>query len=514
VSRSPSVASGPLGLGDPAAIAELGAALSAAGFSGEGVRAALGSEGVGDTWPKKDAHTDARLLARSVDIPLYERRLAGVEPLGTIVKLLVLEVPVSVEEARRAFAPLPLERVEALGVVETGGGEARARVRVVPHDELLIASDRRVQGEGDSRPDHVAGVHGPSLTLSHLTVRRPVETALDVGTGGGIQAILAARHSGRVVATDVNARALNFTAFNTRLNGVDNVELRLGSFFAPVEGDRFGLVTCNPPYVISPESEFLFRDSGLAGDTVSRDVVRRAPAFLEEGGFAQMLVSWVDEPGGDWSARLRSWVEGSGCDAWLLHHGTDDPLTHAGKWLRHELGSDSRAYAAALGRWLEYFRRLGIEGIASGAVILRRRSGANWVRADELHGDRLRPAGEQILRVFAAGDFLSAMTEERELLRERLVLAPDALLEQQVVFRDREWTVEEIELTLREGLRFRAGLDQPTAALLAALDGKRTLGEIADELARLQGASRESLERAVLPVAAQMLAAGFLERFV
>jgi hypothetical protein len=33
-------------------------------------------------------------------------------------------------------------------------------------------------------------VHGPSLTLSHLTVRRPVETALDVGTGNGIQAIL------------------------------------------------------------------------------------------------------------------------------------------------------------------------------------------------------------------------------------------------------------------------------------------------------------------------------------
>jgi hypothetical protein len=514
VSRSQSVASGPLELSDPAAIAELGATLSAAGFSGEGVRAALGSEGI-DTWPKKDAHTGAAtLLARSVDIPLYERRLAGIEPLGTIVKLLVLDAPVPVDEARRAFAPLPLERVEALGVVEIGGGEARARVRVVPHDELLIASDRRTQGEGDSRPDHVAGVHGPSLTLSHLTVRRPVESALDVGTGGGIQAILASRHSGRVVATDVNARALNFAAFNTRLNGVDNVELRLGSFFEPVEGDRFGLVTCNPPYVISPESEFLFRDSGLTGDTVSRDVVRRAPGFLEEGAFAQMLVSWVDEPGGDWSGRLRSWVEGCGCDAWLLHYGTDDPLTHAGKWLRHELGPDSRAYAAALDRWLEYFRRLGIEGIASGAVILRRRSGANWVRADELHGDRLRPAGEQILRVFAAGDFVSAMTEERELLRERLVLAPDALLEQQVVFRDREWTVEEIELTLQEGLCFRAGLDQPTAALLTALDGTRTLGEIAGELARLQGASRESLEQGVVPVAAQMLAAGFLERLV
>lgn len=71
------------------------------------MRAALGSGG--------------ELLARSVDIPLYVRRLAGVEPLGTIVKLLVLDATVPVDDARRAFAPLPLERVEALGVVETGG---------------------------------------------------------------------------------------------------------------------------------------------------------------------------------------------------------------------------------------------------------------------------------------------------------------------------------------------------------------------------------------------------------
>ena len=154
----------------------------------------------------------------------------------------------------------------------------RALVRVVPHDELLIASDRQLEPGADARPDHVAGVHRPSLTLSHLTVRRPVETALDVGTGNGIQAILAARHSGRVVATDVNARALEFAAFNAQLNGVENVELREGSFFEPVEGERFGLVTCNPPYVISPESAFLFRDSGLEGDAVSRHVVERAPA--------------------------------------------------------------------------------------------------------------------------------------------------------------------------------------------------------------------------------------------
>ncbi len=388
----------------------------------------------------------------------------------------------------------------------------QALVRIVPHDELLIASDRHAPAGGSARSDHVAGVHHPSLTLSRLTVRRQVQATLDVATGCGIQAVLAARHSERVVATDVNARALEFATFNARLNGIENVEFREGSFFEPVRGSRFGLVVCNPPYMISPESEFLFRDSGLSGDTVSRQVVREAPAALEEGAFAQLLVSWIVEPGDHWSSPLRAWIEGSGCDAWLLHHGTDDPIAHTGRWLRHEAETDLEAYAAAAERWLAYFERLGIEQIAVGAVVLRRRSGTNWVRADELPGERLRPASDHILRVFATNDFLAGAPDERALLDERPALAKPARLEQHAVFHEREWRTGEISLSLEDGLGFRASLDPTVAAMLTELDGKRTLGEIAAELARIEGVGRAALEQALRPVAREMLAAGFLVR--
>ncbi len=485
-----------LALDDRATTGELGDVLRAAGFTGEGVRGAL--------------RTGRDLLARAVDVPLHERRLEGVEPLGTLIRLLVLDTAVSADAAEHAFAPLSLERVERLGVVERGAEEVRALVRVVPHDDLLIASDQRVD-EGDAPPDHVAGVHGPSLMLSHLTVRRPVDTGLDVGTGCGIQAILAARHSGHVVATDVNARALGFAEFNALLNGVENVETREGSFFEPADGSRFGLVTCNPPYVISPESAFLYRDSGMVGDAVSRHVVERAPAALEEGAFAQMLVSWVVAPGEDWSATPRSWVEGSGCDAWLLHSDTVDPLTHAGAWLRHEI-RDPDVYSASLDRWLAYFERLGIEGIAVGAVILRRRDGANWVLADELPSERRGAARDHILRVFAAQDFLSGLGDQRGLLAERLTLDEHARLEQRVVYRDGGWNVAEIGVALQDGLGFNATLDGATGGMLAALDGRRTLGDVAGDLARLEGASRDEVEGALLPVASRMLSAGFLVR--
>ncbi len=92
------------------------------------------------------------------------------------------------------------------------------------------------------------------------------------------------------------------------------------------------------------------------------------------------------------------------------------------------------------------------------------------------------------------------------------MLVEHARLEQRAVYRDREWSVAEIALSLEEGLGFRGSLDPTVAALLAALDGQRTLGEIAADLARIEGASSATVEQALLPAAREMLAAGFLER--
>jgi hypothetical protein len=162
-------------------------------------------------------------------------------------------------------------------------------------------------------------------------------------------------------------------------------------------------------------------------------------------------------------------------------------------------------------RWLAYFDGLGIEGIATGGVVLRRRAGENWMRADRIPADRLRPAGDQIERVFAAGDLLTAMRDERELLGVRVALTPRAVLEQSSVLDHGEWRNAGAVLRLEEGLGFEAALDGGTAGLVAAFDGTRTVREVAAELARLEGASREAIEQAALPIVAELLAAGFLE---
>ena len=123
------------------------------------------------------------------------------------------------------------------------------------------------------------GIQSPSVTLAKLAVRRRVQKALDLGTGCGIQALLAAKHAERVVATDVNPRALAFARFNARLNGIDNIEFRLGNVFEPVEGERFGLLVANPPYVISPDASYAYRDSDEPADELCRRIVADAPAY-------------------------------------------------------------------------------------------------------------------------------------------------------------------------------------------------------------------------------------------
>jgi len=191
------------------------------------------------------------------------------------------------------------------------------------------------------------------------------------------------------------------------LNGATNIDFRAGSFFEPVDGERFDLVVSNPPYVISPETALIFRDSGKPGDTVSADLVAELPRHLTEDGFGTVMVSWI--AGDDTAERPRSWLEGSGCDAWVIHTGSDDALASAAAWNR-AAGTETEGYAERIDAWLEYYERLGIEKIAYGTIVARRRSGgANWVRSVELPADRLHDASDHLQRMFAAHDVLDAV---------------------------------------------------------------------------------------------------------
>jgi SAM-dependent methyltransferase len=335
--------------------------------------------------------TGDQLLARSPELPSYLRRLGDADELAVLVRLFLLGVPVTRARLDELVDTHLRACLAGAGLLLEDGDVVHGAARLVPHDELLIASDHA--GAAEAHADHVPGVHRPSVALAHLTVRGEGERALDVGTGNGIQAILLAAHAGHVVATDVNARALAYAEFNAALNGVGNVETRHGSFFEPVEGEQFDVVVVNPPYVVSPESAYLFRDGGMRGDAVSEHVVRAAPSVLAPGAFASVLIAWALDPD-DPAARPRSWLEESGCDALLLHTSTDDPIETATAWNR-DLLDRPEAYAEALDRWLAYYRELGIEQLGYACLVLRKRTDGRGGRlvAQQLPRAALRRAG-------------------------------------------------------------------------------------------------------------------------
>jgi methylase of polypeptide subunit release factors len=405
---------------DLEAAAALGDILRAAGYTEDAIIARLGADG-----PATDAE----------DVAVYARRL-GDGKLEDVLRLLLLQLPVP-----RARIP-GAEQLVALGLAVDDEATLVPRGRIIPTEGLYLAFDVFSRGLADP-PGWVASFTPTAYWLASLTPRPRVRRALDVGTGNGAHALFAARHAEHVVATDVNPRALAFTQIGAALNGLENVETRLGSFFEPVEGERFGLITCNAPYVISPERRWQYRDAGGQGDQVSELVVRESAAHLEDGGYATVSLSWLAESRKDPDRNVEGWLADSGCDAWLLGVHGSDVLDHAAAWTDHL--DEPGAQEEALNLWTSYLEQFGASWVTEGIAVLHKRAGArHGLRADPVEEDDLEYAGEQAERVLAA----IALLAEGSVKGKRFRLVDDAYFRQEL---DNEWDVTEITLVLDEG---------------------------------------------------------------
>jgi methylase of polypeptide subunit release factors len=424
----------------------LGAALRGLGYEGDAI-----SDLVGDEVEERE------------EVVVAERRLSE-SSLETAIRLLYLELAVPEGKAVAAFGSGGVDALLATKLVSRRGDELVPHARVLPVDDTLLASDGFTR-DADDPPDYVATYTPTARTCDLLTPRPRVRRALDVGTGSGIHALLAARHAKHVVAIDVNDRALAYTELNAALNGLDNVECRNGSFFAPVEGETFGLVVCNAPFVVSPEQRWAYRDSGFRGDDVTAHVVREAASHLSPGGYATLLGSWliVDEDRPE--QRPSSWVKGTGCDAWILTSIESDPLEHAASW-NGSFFADASTYAEALERWTSYISELGARGVGEGAILLHREKGRTSVRIDEIDEDSLEEADKQIRRAFA-----NRRQSSDGLLDMRLARAMPLRLE-------RELGRKSAEIVLADGTCSILPATPAAAEIVEQLDGKKTLRKL------------------------------------
>jgi len=480
--------------------------------------------------------------------------LAVPEANVVLAQLFVLGLPVDRAELAAALPSLGVDGAERLGLVtahHTHAGTAEnptvdaGPAQVAPVVDLRPYSFVDAHGAGSwwitsdlgelalGHPlgeGHVLGVGGASLTLSALMIPTPVDSALDLGTGCGIQALHASRHAARVVATDISERALELAALNARLNGVENIEFRLGSLFDPVAGERFDHIISNPPFVITPRVEgvpnYEYRDGGLVGDALVEAVVRGAAEHLTAGGVAQLLGNWEyhDDDAFD---RLTEWLEQPAgeqtpLDAWIIEREVQAPTGYAETWIRDGgTRPDTPDFDRLYGAWLDDFEARGVRQVGFGYMLLRRatdgrRRAAAPARPRLLRLERLPEAlghnaagiGNHLAECLAAHDWQAGLDDDA-LARSTLTVASDVTEERHF------WPGQEDPtlLTLHQGGGFgrSVALDTAQAALIGACDGELPVGAIIDAIAQLLDADAAPLRAELLPRVRALLDDGFLE---
>ena len=424
----------------PEQAASLRADLADSGWGVEAVAALLGEA------------ADAA-LRREIRLPALRAVRAALaagaapSPVAVLTALFMLGDPVPATALDAALPRTTAAGATAIGLVgePDESGCVRALVDLRPHEAVddagevrwWVASDLGELVTGRAlAPDHVLGVGGAGLTLAGLTPRTRVGTALDLGCGCGIQTLYLLRHAEHVVATDISARALAFTAFNTALAGVSvtgapgagsdiapssgldseadaasesgsdagRLELLRGSLLEPVAGRRFDLIASNPPFVLTPPA---VREAGLplmeyrdAGGPVLPVLVSGLGEHLEPGSTAVMLGNWEHRPGSpqgagahdcasdpaigstiapgaddsSWRAAVAAWIP-EGLDAWVIQREVQDPVEYATMWLRDgglTPERDAAGFDAALGAWIGDFEARGVEGVGFGFLIVHR----------------------------------------------------------------------------------------------------------------------------------------------
>ena len=209
-----------------------------------------------------------------------------------------------------------------------------------------VSADSLSQGMGYSAAEVVAVPQGANLGLGcgnpqALAALRLGETVLDLGSGAGFDAFLAARQvgdTGRVIGVDMTPAMVSKARANAEAGGYRNAEFRLGEIEAlPVADARVDVIISNCVINLSPDKPQVFAEAyrvlkpggrlaisdvvafAELPDAIRQDLtlytgcmagaslVAEVEAMLEASGFAQIRVTPKDES----RSFIRDWAPGT-----------------------------------------------------------------------------------------------------------------------------------------------------------------------------------------------------------
>lgn len=468
-------------------------------------------QGVNSVLAPGAARSGALNVPRGTAALAAQDALAEAGSRTALIRMFLLGEAVGRSAAVQALAPLPLNDAVATGLVAVDDESVRALLDLRPHADnggeacwWVLSDFGSDLGRGRLATDHVLGIGAASMTLARSTVRHPVRTAADIGIGCGIQSLYLSGQAKRVIGTDRNERALALAAWTAAINGLD-WQLAAGDLLDPLAGERVDLLVSNPPFVpgAPPGHRFLYRDGGYDGDGICEQLVRQAPDHLTEGGWCQLLATWLHRESEPWPECVAGWLGNTGCDAWVVGRELLDPIEHVRMWTADSGAGENSDQAR---QWLEWFRRERIDAIGYGSISLQRTDRSDpAVRIEELGSGVGAPDGAAVAGLF---DRRTRWRAVDDIESARLRAADDLVLESAATRSAQGWRTGERVLT---HLGRRIPVDQATAELVAGCTGDVAIGQLLDVLAVVHGLDRALLGPLVADVVEELVEVGILD---
>jgi len=424
-------------------------------------------------------------LAADDPVPARRELVGATDQLGLLIKVFVLGERLTPGELATAL-PGTVDR-DTLAP----GGRAAISIRPVrlEGEDLLIASDFGSAITGQPLPpEFVMGVGGVTRTLAALMPDERGQTLLDLGTGSGVLAVLAAKRGYRVTATDISERAIALAALTADLNDVE-VELIQGDLFEPVRGRRFDAVISNPPFVITPESAAgtsTYREAGRAGDDLCAAICHALPDHLTEPGHAVMLANWEHRGDQPWEERVTDWM--GTLSGLAIQRTVTTPALYARTWLTDEgIPPQAPGHAERVWEWLDDFDSRDVTAIGFGYLILHAAENPHHLTLDT-PGAMVEGAREWVGVVVNDMSVLDLSSSD---LAERAI-APVNALEKRYHAPGGEdpWL---IMLASTAGPSIDIRLTTEAAAIIGASDGELTIAQLAAAVASLMDTTAEAV---------------------
>ncbi|MGH6671538.1 MAG: methyltransferase [Xanthobacteraceae bacterium] len=205
----------------------------------------------------------------------------------------------TLSECERRLADL-LIAADILREADRGANVTAADRQLITAFNLDLLIDRRIHFGGKVHEVYIGPDSYWMLYYIDTAAIGRDHRMLDLCTGSGIAALYLSLFSDRVVATDIGDAPLALTAINRRLNGREAmVEIRSQELSQTLDGgERFNLLTCNPPFVAYPPGiQGTLYSHGIDADGLGylRSIIRCLPAVLTPGGCAYLVADLVGD---------------------------------------------------------------------------------------------------------------------------------------------------------------------------------------------------------------------------